>query len=393
MKLSLPSLGFVISLAGCEPGTLLKTAIATTPKIPVEPGKEIKADVMAMIQSLPTDLTNVCHHSQLSPMDQFLSTYLHGEEATVWVSGSGAHLGPDAPDWLVGFLETITVPVPFSGRGLDNVIDSFNLTDVKIDLPSPFADPDSPAGKTRLSATIGAQIAIPEGLNVTLDISRLRAMANVSYHEDMFGVLDVHKWIPTESEIFDNEGRPFLRVKGKVRQAPVDVTDYDVFEELVQQILFGSKDTELGIKGDADIDLTTGLGNFVIRKIPVQGNITLSDIMPDLGMIPMPTAKDLTVRDTTPHSMVLDIKVHAENPSPWSAVIPYANFHVFDDTFHLGNATVENVTIVPGENNFDVHIMWDPLGSGGPEAVEASEELIGKYISGQSPISFKPPSC
>ena len=135
--------------------------------------------------------------------------------------------------------------------------------------------------------------------------------------------------------------------------------------------------------------MSTGLGNFVIRRIPVHGNVTLSNMLPDFSTIPMPTAKDLSVSNTTPHSMALDIKVQAENPSRWSAVVPYANFHVFDDTILLGNATVENVTIVPGANSFDVHIIWDPLGSGGQEAVEAGEVLIGKYISGQYPMSYE----
>jgi hypothetical protein len=382
MQLSVPSLGFTVSLAGCEPGTLLKTAIATTPIIPIAPGKDIQMEVMAMVQSLPAELTNVCHHSRLSPMDQFLGTYLHGEETVIYVSGSGAHLGDDAPEWLVEFLETVTVPIPFPGHALDNVIDSFDLTDVNIDLPLPFAEPDSPEALPRLSATVAATIAIPDGLNVSVDISRLRAMANVSYHEDMFGVLDLHKWIPAETDVIKRENHRLLRVQGKVKDAPVDVKDYDVFEDLAQQILFGTGKTELEIKGDSDIDLSTGLGSFIIRQIPIQGNITLSGMMPNFSTIPMPTAKDINVGNTTPHSMVLDIKVHAENPSNWSALIPYANFHVFDGETLLGNATIEDVAIVPGENEFAVHIIWDPLGSGGEDAVKAGEDLIGKYVSG-----------
>ena len=383
MQVSVPPLGFIVSLAGCEKGSLLKTAIASTPVIPVKPGNDLEVNVTAMVLSLPAELTKACHDSKLSPMDNFLGTYLHGQDTVVYVSGSGAQLGDDTPAWLIDFLESITVPIPFPGHALDNVINSFGLKDVDIDLPSPIAEPGSPDSFPRLSATIEASIAIPDGMDMSLDISGLRAMANVSYHAENFGILDLHRWIPAESEILDKDGHHVLRVQGKVKNAPLNVTDYDVFQDLVSQILFGPGKTHLGIAGDADLDVSTGLGGFIIRNIPVQGNITL-DLFPDFAAVPMPSAKDIRVGSSTPQSMNLDITVSAENPTSWSAVIPYANFHVYDEDIKLGNATIENVAIRPGTNEFDVSIAWDPLGSGGEEAVKAGSDLIGKYVSGTS---------
>jgi len=371
-------LGFEVSLPGCKSGSHIKTASATSSGISIKPKTDIVVDVASLIRSLPVDLTTICPNKSLSPIDRFLGSYLHGENAVVYVGGDGVNHEGRAPVWLVELLRSVTVPVPVPSHTSDNVVQSFGLSHVNIKLPG-----DSGGAAPLLSATVEAVIALPKGMNLPIDITKLKALTDISYRDHGFGTLDIKEWIPATTERIPGKDN-LLRVSGVVTDAPLDVTDYDTFGEVARKILFGGgKAIQLGINGTADADINTSLGEFIVHKIPASGNITL-DALPDFRSLPFPTLNDIVIESTTEDSMNLKISVSAENPMPWEAFIPYSNVAMSYGGYIIGNGTIKNIHVVPGKNDIVVGASWDPKPYGGEKGVKAGEELLGNYISGPS---------
>lgn len=381
LDFEIPSLSFTVLLPGCEAHDLVFVAIAETSHLFVRPKTDIDLDISAVIQNLPDSFINACPKSHTSPMDNFLGGYLHGNVTTVYARGTSTP-GSNVPKWLMEFLQSVTFPVPFPGQAFDSVIKSFSLSNVKFRLPVPEAKPGSPESSPRLSASVGAVVRLPKEINFPIDVRRLRAVADVSYEGEKFGTLDLQKWMPANSSRSDDE--KYLQIHAVVDDAPLDVTDYDVFERVVGKLVFGGGEpVNLGIKGDADVDVKTNLGEFIISKILAVGNITI-DAFPGVGCLPSPKVNEVVIVDTTPQSVTLQIGLSINNPTPWEAVVPYMNVNITHNNMVLGNASISNVHVLPGNNNVSVWAVWDPRTHGGAKAEETGAELIGKYVSGKN---------
>lgn len=380
LEIEVPSLSFAILLSGCEMGDLVHVATAETSYLLVRPRTDIGLGVSGVIRTLPKDLITACPQSHKSPMDRFLGGYLHGKDTVVYVQGLPSP-GSGAPIWLLEFLQSVTLPVPFPKYTFDNIVKSFSLSHVDFKLPIPDAPPGSPEASPRLSASIGALIRLPDGMNYPLNVKRLKATTDVIYEGAKFGTLDLRKWIPAESSRSDKK---YLLVQAEVEEAPLEVTDYAVFEKVVQRVVHGNgKPLVLGINGEIDADINTSLGGFVVRNISAAGNITI-DALPSLGSLPQPRVNEITVGSTTPQSVTLRANISVENPTPWAASIPYMNVHIAHKGFILGNASVFDAHILPGNNTLIVEAVWDPRAYGGRKAEKIGTQLLSEYISGKS---------
>ena len=76
-------------------------------------------------------------------------------------------------------MKSVTVPLQFTGHALDNLIQNFTMSNVHFSLPNPFADPDSPDAQPRISALVNVLIGLPKQLNLTVNIPKIRADADV----------------------------------------------------------------------------------------------------------------------------------------------------------------------------------------------------------------------
>ncbi|KAI5812587.1 hypothetical protein BZA77DRAFT_138760 [Pyronema omphalodes] len=378
--LSVPALGFKVSLPGCDASSRIPLAVAASSRIDVKPNTAITADVSGFLQSLPADLTKVCPKTNLSPMDTFIGQYLHGQTAVVYITGDQSMVGKgDAPEWLLELLSSVTVPVPVPGHTFDDVIQSFSLSNVNIKLPTGDEDPDKIT--PLLSATVEAMIKLPKEIDVNFDITRLKVNSDILYKGSPFGALIIKDWIPASSSRVPNA--ELLKVKGSVKDAPFNVTDYDVFQDVVRKLLFGGGQAiNLGINGTADADIVSGLGEFIIHNIPASGNITLGGL--PLSDIPLPKLQDIAITESTETSMNLRISLEAENPTPWEVYVPYSNVLIGTDGITIGNGTIKDMHIKQGTNQIIVNAAWDPSRYSGKEGVKAGEELLGHYISGHS---------
>lgn len=275
IKLIIPPLGFDILVPGCNVNDpYIGLADATTGTITVEPFADVKVKVGGIVRELPDTLMQACPHSQLSPLDMLLSDYIHGNDTTLFVRGSNAP-DPDTPDWITKIISSVTVPVPFPGHTFDDLIKNFTLTDTKIGFPNPFAQPGSDDEDITVSGNIVVMAALPKEMNFGINVSRVRADADVFFEGKKLGILDVTKWQKANSEKVEpaNGDDALLKIQSRIRKAPLKVTDQDVFQDLFDEYLLGSKSIVLKVEALVDVEVSTVLGEVTIKKLPAEGNV------------------------------------------------------------------------------------------------------------------------
>jgi hypothetical protein len=277
LDFAVPPLGFGISVDNCLPDQpRILVADAQTPQIPIRPRVDLNVNVSGTVRHLPDELTNACPESGKSPLDAFLGDYIKGQDITIYVRGSDTP-SADTPQWLSELISSITVPVPFQGHTFENLIRNFSLADVHFSLPDPFAEPDTPEAQPQISAQIEAYINLPGEMNFPIDVNRVRANALVYYKGRKLGSLDLHKWQHANSTRIPPRGieGPALLVESAIKDAPLEITDQDVFSEVVQKMLFGGKSVKLAIKADVDVEMETVLGAMTVRQIPAEGVVPI----------------------------------------------------------------------------------------------------------------------
>lgn len=273
VELDVPPLAFEIMIPNCglhDP--FIQVADAHTDPVGIRPFSLVVANVHGVVHHLPDSLTRVCPDSDKSPLDYVLQDYLGGT-ATVFVRGK-RRPGKETPEWLNEVMAQIVVPVPFPGRSLDKLIRNFSLTDTHFSLPDPMAEPDEPAANPAVSGTINVVAGLPKEMNFGINVTHIRALADVFYKKDKLGVLDLHKWQPANStKLQAGTNDPELEIRSRIDNAPLNVTDSDVLTDVIQTLIFMGKTVHLEIKARVDVKVQTVLGDLVLKDIPAEGRI------------------------------------------------------------------------------------------------------------------------
>lgn len=277
IQLTVPSLTFDTLLPNCSPeDPPILLASATTEKIQIHPRTDFQVNVHGVARQLPDPLITDCPNSELSPLDVFVGSYLHGEDTKVYIRGSTSQ-PPATPHWITELISSVTVPFPISGHTFDNLMKNFTLTNVHLSLPNPLADPNTPEAQPRLSAVTRAAISLPKEMTFPVNVSRVRVNADVLYRKKQLGRLDLQRWQPANStrvEAHDGDAA-ILLVDSLVEDAPMEITDAEVFAELAQALMFGQDGVILGIHASVDVDTSTQMGEFVLKGIPAEGSIAI----------------------------------------------------------------------------------------------------------------------
>lgn len=284
VEFTLPPLGFGLLVDNCEKSDdLIMVADALTKEIAIEPKTDVEVNVTGTVRDLPSVLTQACPGSTKSPLDILLGKYIHGKENTVYVKGSDAPT-LDTPRWVTDLMADITVPVPLPGRTFGHLIRNFSLTNTHFSLPDPLADPGSPESNPRISANVRAIVALPEEMNFNISVGKVKADADVFYKGKKLGRLDLNKWQDANSTRIDatpKEG-PSLVVESEVEDAPLEIQDENVFTDVIQELIFGSKTVIMKIQAEVDVGVDTALGEFAINRIPADGQVPIKRRSPSL---------------------------------------------------------------------------------------------------------------
>ena len=272
--LDVPALGFEVLVPNCDPSEPnIKVASAVTSVIQVRPKADVTAEAEGVVREIPETLTRACPDTELSPLDNFMKRYLHGEDAKVFVRGQAPE-NSDVPEWVGAILQSVTVPIDFPGRSFDNFIRNFSLTDVDFKLPSPFADPNDPNGKPRVSGTVQVLAGLPAEVNIDLAVNSLKANGDLIYKKKKFGELNLDQWQKANSTIESHSREEdTITITSRITDAPIDITDGDIFGDVMQKLLFGDADIILDVKALVDAKVTTVLGKLVLKGVPAQGKV------------------------------------------------------------------------------------------------------------------------
>ena len=249
-------------------------ADARTQSLRVHPKEDVLVNATGFVNRLPEAFLAACPGQLDSPFDNLLGDYIHGREATLYVSGSRSP-PKSTPQWISDLAYGVTVPVSFTGRPFGNLIKNFSMTDVRFSLPDFFAEPDTPDAQPKISAQIKALIGLPDEMNFHVDVNKIRSTADVFYHKKKLGVLDLSRWHNANStEVRSpSEDHPDLVITSHIEKAPLQITDEDVFQDLVNALLTGRNTINLEVKAAVDVQMITPLGPLAVRQIPAKGNV------------------------------------------------------------------------------------------------------------------------
>ena len=384
VKFDVPPLHFDILVPNCLPDDdYLQLGDARTETAHIVPKGYVTVNVTGKIEQLPKSLTQACPGSNSSPLDSLLGDYLEGRKTTVFVRG-GSEQDPSTPGWITSLIKGTTVPLPLPGHPFDNLIRNFSLADVHFGMPDPFGDPNTPGSQPKISATVKAVVGLPKEMNFNLDVDRVKADADVLYHGKKLGRLDLHQWQDARTSNVNDTGRgPELLIESEVKNAPLQITDDDLFTEIIQKLVFSGKGVVLGVKAAVDVHTVTALGEFVVREIPATGKVFVKPIGGGGLSGFKPQIADLKILETSKSSLRLQAKVNMTNPTEYSAHIPYVNIHILHNDTLVGHATAENIDVIPGNNaNLLVEALWSPFELGGHNGSEVGRNLLSQYISG-----------
>lgn len=265
LDLTIPPLGFGILVDGCTPNDHIMIADAVTDRLHISPNADIPATGRGFIRRIPESLLKECSGTHKSPLDTIVGDYLHGAETTVYVRGSDSP-DVDTPKWMTDLFSSVTVPVPFKGPEVGDLIRNFSLTDVQFHLPDPGSEDDP-----EVSANMEAIINVPDALGFTVNVSHVRALADVFWKEKKLGELNLREWQKARSERLPDSAEGGLLIEAYVEKAPLRIIDEDLFTQLVATLLFRKKTVFLTIKADVDVQLETTLTPFTLREIPATG--------------------------------------------------------------------------------------------------------------------------
>ena len=361
VKFDVPPLRFEVLVPDCNKG-YIQLGDAKTEAAHIVPRDFVNVSVTGMIRQLPPDLTTACPGSNTSPLDSILAQYLQGKKTTVYVRGG--EQDEITPPWIGRLIGDTTVPLPLPGHPFDNLIKEFSLANVHFNLPSPFADPDTSEAQLAISATVKALVGLPKEMNFNLGVDRVKADADVYYKKKKLGNLDLSKWQPART----NKTVDGLLIESDVDEAPLEITDDDVFSEVVNELVFGGKGVVLGVKALVDVNTVTALGEFIVREIPASGKVFVKPIRGSFES----QVSDLEVLDTTPEKLIFAAMVNVTNPTEYSAKVPYVNISISSNGTDLGFAAAEGVSVEPGTNSIRVK---SSLGG---------RDFISRYLSGEN---------
>lgn len=361
VKFDVPPLRFEVLVPDCDHG-FLQLGDAQSEVAHILPRQYLNISVTGFIRQLPTDLTTACPGSNTSPLDSILADYLQGKKTTVYVRGG--EQDKNTPPWIWKLIGGTIVPLPLPGHPFDNLIRKFSLANVHFNLPSPFADPDTPEAQPAVSATVKALVGLPREMNFNLDVDRVKADADVYYKKKKLGRLDLRKWQPARTSKTDDG----LLIESDVNKAPLEITDDDVFADVVNALVFGGEGVVLGVKAYVDVNTVTALGEFVVRELPASGKVYVKPLSGSFES----TVGDLEILDTTEEKLIFAMMINLTNPTEYSAKVPYVNISVSSNGTDLGFATAEKVSVSPGMNSVRV---VSSLGG---------RDFISRYLSGEN---------
>lgn len=94
-----------------------------------------------------------------------------------------------------------------------------------------------------------------------------------------------------------------------------------------------------------------------------------------------PTVRSLTITNSTANSLTLEATVDVDNPTEYSAVVPFVDVNILVNNTLLGHVRASNLELHHGVNqNLTALADWSP--KSGKRGRAIGRELLSQWISG-----------
>lgn len=203
-----------------------------------------------------------------SDVSAFLQNYLHGLDNPIVVDGMSRLAG--TPSWILDLLSTISVPLLFPGpRPPPQVIHSVTIERMRI---------SESAGKMRASGLVIAQIDLPAGMKVKVDVQGV--LPDVIIYDGpvsegrAFGHIRPDSFLNSTTAPSDDPFNPDrLVVRAPIEGVPVDILPGKdrILSDFVSKIVFKGG-ALAGINGNASVEAAIiGIDTVRLNDLPVRG--------------------------------------------------------------------------------------------------------------------------
>jgi hypothetical protein len=126
-----------------------------------------------------------------------------------------------------------------------------------------------------------------------------------------------------------------------------------------------------------------GLCHFHFHRTQANGELCAAFLNGGLDAF-SPTVKSLTITNTSSNGISLEAVVDIDNPTEYSAVVPFVDVNILFNNTKLGHVTAKGLEFNKGTNqNLSAIAQWGPVSDKG-KAI--GRELLSQWISGKSAI-------
>lgn len=288
-------------------------------------------------------------------METFLTNYLHGVATEVHVRGSA--FGPedqpdkkhvsDIPLWLREALQHVVLSVPFPGATETDLIQSLELTNIKIDF--------SPSGNTLISGDAVAMLKKPQEMQFHMDVTYIDPTVFLYLNKDSekpFATVKPNRPCPASTQEGDGLDIPLgtMKVTSRLTKAPFKVLPggQKDFEKFLDRV-FNEKKGKIFIKGTSDATVDSAFGHLNVRNLDFDGEIETKGLE---GMQhPPPKVTAIKIKRGFPDAVEARTELSIYSPSDVHINLGQLNMMLLYDGHVIGNTTIGELKLAPGVFN------------------------------------------
>ncbi|OAD03029.1 hypothetical protein MUCCIDRAFT_91588 [Mucor lusitanicus CBS 277.49] len=288
-------------------------------------------------------------------MESFLTGYLHGN--TSWVHVRGSSFGPDdqphkkhvstTPRWLRKALESVVLSVPFPGATETDLIQSLELSHIKIDFSS--------TGNPLISGDAIALLKKPQEMQFHMDVTEIDPTVYLYLNADStdaFALVKPNRPCPASTEEGNGIDLPLgtMKVTSRLYRAPFKVLPggQKDFEEFLNRV-FHEKKGKVYIHGTSDAKVDSDFGHLKIRDLEFNGEIETQGLQ---GMQhPPPQVTDMTIVQGHPDALHASTVIRIYSPADVHINLGQLNMLLLFNGHIIGNTTIPELALAPGAFN------------------------------------------
>lgn len=322
-------------------------------------------------------------------MESFLTGYLHGN--TSWVHVRGSSFGPDdqphkkhvstTPRWLRKALESVVLSVPFPGATETDLIQSLELSHIKIDFSS--------TGSPLISGDAIALLKKPQEMQFHMDVTEIDPTVYLYLNVDStdpFALVKPNRPCPASTEEGNGMDLPLgtMKVTSRLYRAPFKVLPggQKDFEEFLNRV-FHEKKGKVYIHGTSDAKVDSAFGHLNIRDLEFNGEIETQGLQ---GMQhPPPQVTEMTIVQGHPDALHASTVIRIYSPADVHINLGELNMMLLFNDHVIGNTTIPELALAPGVFNELTVSAW--LFADNSHVID----FIGQFISnGKIEYAFSP---